>query len=80
MGEIFAPVELLQSLPDLLAEPCIVIDVVLDELLHVLIRAAAVFSGDTVDLRFQIGVEMYFHCLQGRRAMAELSTAPHASN
>jgi len=39
MGEIFAPIKLLQPLPDLLPEPCIVIDVLLDELLHVLIRA-----------------------------------------
>jgi hypothetical protein len=33
----------------------------LDKLLHVPVRIAAVPSGDTIDLRLQIRTEKYFH-------------------
>ncbi len=61
--EVFAPIELLQALIHLLAEPRVMIDVMLDQLLNILVRIAAVLSGHTVKLRLQLGAEMHFHAL-----------------
>jgi hypothetical protein len=60
VSEVFAPVELLQALPDLLAKPCIMVEIMLDKLLNVPVRIAAVFSGYPIQLRLQAGIERYF--------------------
>jgi len=66
MRDVFAPIELLQAFSDLLAKPCVMIEVMLDKLLDVPVGIAAVLSGDAVHLRFQIGAEMYFHGLENK--------------
>jgi hypothetical protein len=61
--EVFTPVELLQALLYLLKEPCVMIDVMLDQLLNVAVRIGAVLGGDAIKLRVQIGAAMDFYAL-----------------
>ncbi len=56
-----ALVELFQTPCDLLPEPYVVIDIMLDELLDILIRAAVDFGGNPLKFRFQLRVEVDFH-------------------
>jgi hypothetical protein len=46
--EVFAPVEVFQALLDLLAKPCVMVEIMLDKLLNVPICVAAVLSGDSI--------------------------------
>ena len=48
----FAPVELFQALLDVLAKPCIVVEIMLDKLLNVTVGIAAVFGGDSTRFSF----------------------------
>ncbi|MGO9263154.1 MAG: hypothetical protein ACLQU1_43775 [Bryobacteraceae bacterium] len=64
-------VELFQALPHLLSKPGIVVKVVLDKLLNILFRAAAVLSRDPIELVLQGRSEMDFHYFQRRDSKAK---------
>ena len=55
MSEVFAPVELLQPRLDVLAKPCIMVEIMLDKLLNIRVGIAAVLGGDEVQLGLQVG-------------------------
>src|ERR1022692_3021791 len=59
--EVFAPVELLQPLVDVLAKPCVMVEIMLYKLLNIPVSIAAVLSSDAVQLGLQVWAEMYFH-------------------
>jgi hypothetical protein len=40
------------------------VEIMLDKLLNVSVRIAAVFSSDSIQLGLQIGIEMYFHSVR----------------
>jgi hypothetical protein len=61
MAEKFPAVELVKTGLHLLPKPYIVIKIVLDELLHVLVRASRDFRCNTVKLRLQFRGKVYFH-------------------
>src|SRR5450759_5199332 len=64
--EVFAPVELLQPVLDVLAKPCVMVGIILYKLLNIRVGIAAVLGGDTVQLGLQVSAEMYFHGLENR--------------
>src|ERR1035437_9850356 len=64
--EGFAPVALLQPLLDVLAKPCVMVEIMLYKLLNIPVSIAAVLGGDAVQLGLQVGAEMYFHGLENR--------------
>jgi hypothetical protein len=59
--EVFATVELFQPLLNLLAKPCIVVEIMFHKLLNVSVRVAAILSGDAIQFHLQVVIEMYFH-------------------
>src|SRR5438270_7073629 len=64
--EVFAPVELLQPLLDVLTKPCVMVEIMLYKLLYISVRIAAVLGGNAIQLGLQVGAEMYFHCFENR--------------
>jgi len=56
-----ASIELLQALGHLLAEPCVMVDVVFHKLLDVFLCAALVFGRRALHFRLQLGRKMHFH-------------------
>ena len=61
MSQVLASVELLQTLPDPLTKPYVMVEITLNQLLNIAIGIAAVLRGDEIQLRLDIGSEMYFH-------------------
>jgi hypothetical protein len=61
MAEKFPAVELVKTGLHLPPKPYIVVKIMLDELLHVLIRASRDFRCNTVKLRLQFRGKVYFH-------------------
>jgi len=55
LRQIFSPVELVQALLHLLAEPRVMVQVVFHKLLDVLLRAAVVLGGSTINFGLQLG-------------------------
>src|SRR5690349_1383054 len=74
-------VELLQAVRHLLPEPHIVIEIVLDKLLNVFVRAAAAIRSNTIKLRLDFRCKVHFHVLRvrkaGRTVKVRSSTAQH---
>jgi hypothetical protein len=64
--EEFASVKLLQTGAHFPAEPCVVVEVGLRELLNVFFRGASIFGGDAVQPGFERGTEANFHGLADR--------------
>src|ERR1035438_10007798 len=64
--EVFAPVELLQPVLDVLAKPCVMVEIMFYKLLNIPVSFAAVLGGDAVQLGLQVGAEMHFHSLENR--------------
>src|ERR1700730_12892602 len=75
------PVELLQASCHLLAEPCVMIDVVLHKLLDIFLRAALALGSGPLHFRLQLRRKMHFHISQTRftqrRCQGPLSLRPY---
>jgi hypothetical protein len=81
MGEVFAPVQLLQPLPDRLTKPDVMVEILLNQLLNIAVRVAAVLRRNEIQLRLDIGTEMHFHVTEDRNSgrpmsMADLLSVP----
>ena len=64
MREEFIPIELIQTFPDLLPEPHVVVQVTLNKLFDVFVRTALILSCHSIDFCLQFGAELYFQgCL-----------------
>ena len=61
VSEKLTAIKLRQALRNLPPEPCIVVDVAFNKLLHVLIRAAPVLRRYAFELRLQFRGEVNFH-------------------
>jgi hypothetical protein len=61
MSEKFPPFELVETALYLVPKPNIVVETVLDELLHVLVCAARNIRGNAVNLGLQLRGKVYFH-------------------
>ena len=57
-------VELVQLRLNFFAEPCIMVEVMLDKLPGIFLRAAIIFCGDACQLRLKFWVEVNFHTVR----------------
>ncbi len=61
VSQEFPAVQLVQSSCHLLAEPCVMVDVVFHKLLHVFLCTALVLGSGSVDFRLELWRKMHFH-------------------
>src|SRR6266702_5994318 len=61
VSQEFPSVQLVQSSCHLLAEPCVMVDVVFHKLLHVFLCTALVLGGGPLHFRLELGRKMHFH-------------------
>jgi hypothetical protein len=61
VSQELSSVELFQASCNLLAEPCVMVDLVFHKLLKVFLRAALVLGGGPVHFRLQLGRKFHFH-------------------